>query len=43
MEKKNKNLKVIKIEIKNKTYNWQKAIEDTAERILEYPQALLWR
>lgn len=36
-------IKKIKLEIKNKTYNWKAAIENTAERIIEYPQSLLWR
>lgn len=36
-------LKKIKLEIKNKTYDWKTAIEKTAERIIEYPQSLLWR
>lgn len=34
--------KRIKDQIKNGSYDWQKAIEDTAEKILNYPQALLW-
>ena len=36
-------IKRIKSQIKNGTYNWQKAIEGAAEKISNYPQALLWR
>lgn len=32
----------IKEAIKNGTYDWEAAIEHTAERILEYPESLLW-
>lgn len=45
MKKKIINPKVeeIKKAIKNGTYDWDKAIEDTADRIIDYPQALLWK
>ena len=52
MIKKNKNknvterekrIKEIKKSIKNGSYDLKAAIEDTAEKILNYPQALLWR
>lgn len=33
----------IKKAIKNGTYDWKSAIEHTADRIIEYPQALLWK
>lgn len=36
-------IKEIKKAIKNGTYNWQTAIEDTAKKIVEYPESLLWR
>ena len=38
-----KKIREIKRRIKNGSYNWEEAIEDTAEKILNYPQALLWR
>lgn len=43
MTTKEEKIKRIKSQIKNGTYNWQKAIEGAAEKILNYPQALLWR
>ena len=33
----------IKKAIKNKTYDWESAIKDTAERICEHPESLLWK
>ena len=36
-------VKEIKKAIKNGTYDWVKAIEHAADRIVEYPQSLLWR
>lgn len=45
-EKKNereKKIGEIKKSIKNGSYDWKAAIECAAEKILEYPQALLWR
>lgn len=36
-------IKLIKEQIKKGTYDWKKAIEDTANKIVEYPQALLWK
>ena len=45
-EKKNereKKIREIKRRIKNGSYDWKAAIEGAAEKILEYPQALLWR
>lgn len=38
-----KDIKVIKKAIKNGTYDWKSAIESTAEKILNYPQALIWK
>ena len=38
-----KKIKEIKKSIKNGSYDLKTAIEDTAEKILNYPQALLWR
>ena len=36
-------LKQLKKAIKGGKYDWKKAIEDTANKIVDYPQALLWR
>lgn len=36
-------IKAIKRAIKNGTYDWKKAVEDTADKIVKYPQALLWK
>ena len=36
-------IKRIKDQIKNGTYDWKKAIEGAADKIINYPQALLWR
>lgn len=33
----------IKKAIKDKTYDWTKAIEGAAERILNNPESLLWK
>lgn len=33
----------IKKQFKDGTYDWKKAIEGTAEKILQYPETLLWR
>lgn len=42
MDARSAKIKKIKSQIKNGTYNWQKAIESAAEKIINYPQALLW-
>lgn len=42
MEKKNTKVAAIKKAIKNGTYDLNKAIEQTASRIVENPQSLLW-
>jgi hypothetical protein len=36
-------VKALKKAIKSKTYDWNSAIADTANRIIEYPQSLAWR
>ena len=36
-------VEMIKKAIKDKTYDWEAAIEGAAERILEHPESLLWR
>lgn len=36
-------IKEIKESIKNGTFDWNKAIEETAEKIVENPESLLWR
>ena len=36
-------LKQLRKAIKSGKYDWKKAIEDTAAKIVDYPQALLWR
>lgn len=41
--KKFEKVEKIKKEIKNGTYDWEKAIKHTAELILDYPQSLLWK
>ena len=44
MEKnKKKFLKALKEAIKKGSYDWETAIEHTASKIADYPQALLWR
>lgn len=43
MTTKEQKIKIIKNQIKNGTYDWKKAIEGAAEKISNYPQALLWR
>lgn len=43
MKKKSEKVEKIKKEIKNRTYDWEKAIEHTAELIIDYPQSLLWK
>ena len=43
MTEREKRIKEIKKSIKNGSYDLKAAIEDTAEKILNYPQALLWR
>lgn len=40
---KNPKVAEIKKAIKNGTYDWDKAIKNTAEKIVEYPQSLLWK
>lgn len=39
----NPKIKTIKEAIKNGTYNWQAAIEGAADRIIQYPESLIWR
>ena len=36
-------LKQLKKSIKGGKYDWKKVIEDIATKIVDYPQALLWR
>jgi hypothetical protein len=36
-------VKAIKKAIKNKTYDWEAAIKDAVEKILEHPESLLWK
>lgn len=36
-------LKVLRKAIKKGEYNWLKAIEGTANKIVENPESLLWR
>lgn len=36
-------IKQIKKAIKKGTYDWEKAIQSSADKIVDYPQALLWR
>ena len=36
-------VETIKKAIKDKTYDWEAAIQGAAERILEHPESLLWR
>lgn len=45
MPKKSKSPKIQKIKsaIKNGTYDIEKAIEGTADKIVNYPQCLLWK
>ena len=38
-----KKIREIKKSIRNGCYDWKAAIEGAAEKIIEYPQALLWR
>lgn len=40
---KNPKVAEIKKAIKNGTYDLEKAIENTAEKIVDYPQSLLWK
>lgn len=39
----NSNVKDIKKSIKNGSYDWDSAIENTADRIIDNPESLLWR
>ena len=41
--RKSDKIKAIKSAIKNGTYDLDKAVEDSADRIANYPQALLWK
>ena len=41
--KKSEKIEKVKKEIKNGTYDWERAIEHTAELIINYPQSLLWK
>ena len=43
MTEREKRIKEIKKSIKNGSYDLKTAIEGAAEKILEYPQSLLWR
>lgn len=36
-------IKEIKNKIKKGTFDWDKAIEETAKKIVENPESLLWR
>lgn len=36
-------IKAIKEMIANGTYDWESAIENTADRIIECPESLIWR
>lgn len=36
-------VKALKKAVKSGTYNWKRAIESTAQKIISYPQALLWK
>lgn len=36
-------IKNIKSRIKDGSYDWKEAIEDTADKIIEYPESLLWQ
>lgn len=36
-------IKEIKESIKNGTFDWDKAIEEAAKKIVENPESLLWR
>lgn len=36
-------LKALRRAIKKGQYDWNKAVEDTADRVLEHPESLLWR
>lgn len=36
-------LKILKESIKNETYDFEAAIEDSASKIVENPEVLLWR
>lgn len=36
-------IKNIKSRIKDGSYDWEEAIEDTADKIIEYPESLLWQ
>jgi anti-sigma28 factor (negative regulator of flagellin synthesis) len=40
---KNPKVAEIKKAIKNGTYDLEKAIESTTEKIVDYPQSLLWK
>ena len=43
MTEREKKIREIKRRIKNGSYDLKTAIEGAAEKIIEYPQALLWR
>ena len=43
MTEREKKIREIKRRIKNGSYDLKTAIEGAAEKILEYPQSLLWR
>lgn len=39
----NSNVKDIRKSIKNGSYDWDSAIDDTADRIIDNPESLLWQ
>lgn len=39
----NDKLKNLKIKINRGEYDWNKAVKITANKILDYPQALAWK
>lgn len=39
----NTKVKALKKAVKSGTYDWKRAIESTAQKIIDYPQALLWK
>lgn len=43
MAKKSEKVIALKKAIKKGTYDWDKAVKATADRIVENPESLLWR
>lgn len=43
LKKKSPKIVALKKAIKSGKYDWGKAVADTADKILNYPQALLWK